>query len=135
MARTTAERVELPTGTETVLVVEDDADVRALTRSILEASGYTVLEAANGIEAIELCEQDSGPIDLLLTDAIMPHMNGRVLAERVTQCRPGVRVLFMSGYAEDHILPAHMITELSFVQKPFTGYELTRKIRTILDTV
>ena len=129
------EPVELAPGTETVLLVEDDDHVRALTRSVLQTSGYTVLEAADGAEAIQLCEQDPRPIDLLLTDGIMPHISGRVLADRLTHSRPGIKVLFMSGHTEDHVLRTGVLAaEMAFIQKPFTGSELTRKVREVLDS-
>ena len=112
------EPVELAPGTETVLLVEDDDHVRALTRSVLQTSGYTVLEAADG-----------------LTDGIMPHISGRVLADRLTHSRPGIKVLFMSGHTEDHVLRTGVLAaERAFIQKPFTASELTRKVREVLDS-
>jgi PAS domain S-box-containing protein len=131
--RPSLEPVESTDGTETVLLVEDDDSVRAVTRSILQRSGYVVLEAADGAEAIQLCAKESRPIHILLTDAIMPNISGRVLAQRVTQCRPGIKVLFMSGHADDQILGHGALTAEKTIQKPFTPAELTRRVRQALD--
>ena len=133
--RASSESADLAAGTETVLLVEDDDHVRAFSRLMLQTSGYTVLEAADGAEAIQLCEHDPRPIDLLLTDAIMPRISGRVLAERMIHSRPGIKVLFMSGHTEDHVLRTGVLAaEMAFIQKPFTGSELTRKVREVLDS-
>jgi len=133
--RASSESAGLAAGTETVLLVEDDDHVRAFSRLMLQTSGYTVLEAADGAEAIQLCEHDPRPIDLLLTDAIMPRISGRVLAERMIHSRPGIKVLFMSGHTEDHVLRTGVLAaEMAFIQKPFTGSELTRKVREVLDS-
>src|SRR4029077_15671888 len=97
---------ELPTlrGAETVLVVEDDEQVRTVTRGILKRNDYTLIEARNGAGALRWCETHKDPIDLLLTDVVMPEMSGPELSERLVQLRPGLKVLFMSGYTEDAIL-------------------------------
>ena len=126
------QRADWLTGSETVLLVEDDPSVRGLTRGILETAGYTVLEAASGAEAVDVCERDSRPIDLLLTDMAVPGSGGEALAERVVRHRPGIKVLFMSGCAEDRI-SFEETRERPFVQKPFVGSELTRKVRAVLD--
>jgi signal transduction histidine kinase/ActR/RegA family two-component response regulator len=125
---------EIPRGTETVLVVEDEEAVRGLTRQVLEVNGYTVLEARHGDEAITLCQQIAEPIDLLLTDVIMPQMNGPELAARVTELYPALKVLFVSGYA-DHAIVRHgtLDPDTSFLQKPFSPAELARKVREVLD--
>ncbi|HYT90891.1 MAG TPA: response regulator [Gemmataceae bacterium] len=123
-----------PRGHETVMLVEDDDGVRALTRAILRQYGYTVLEAANGPEALRQCRERAEPVHLLLTDAIMPHMSGRILAERLTAQSPTTRVLFMSGYTEDSVL-RHGVqaAQVPFIQKPFTAHALALKVREALD--
>jgi two-component system cell cycle sensor histidine kinase/response regulator CckA len=121
-------------GTETILVVEDNDGVRVLAACILESYGYHVLTAASGPEALELAGRDSAPrIDLLLTDVVMPLMNGREVADRLTESRPGLRVLFTSGYSSDTII-RHGIAagRTSFIQKPYLPAELARKLRETL---
>ncbi len=122
------------TGTETVLVVEDEEAVRNLTRRILTAAGYTVLMAANAGEALLACERRTQPVHLLLTDVVMPLMSGRELAERLAQACPGMTVLFMSAYADNAIM-SHGTLErgVHFIAKPFAAEDLTRKVREVLD--
>ncbi len=121
-------------GQETVLLVEDQEDVRQVAREILARLGYQVLEARNAADALMLCEHHARPIDLLLTDVVMPHMSGRELAERVAATRPDVRVLFMSGYTEDAILQHGILDEgLAFLQKPLVPDRLARRVREVLD--
>ena len=123
-----------PTGTETVLLVEDDDAVRALALNILRAVGYTVLEAHDGNEALGASERHKGPIHLLLTDVVMPGMGGRVLAGRLTGSHPGLKVLFMSGYADDAVVRHGVLeAEVAFLQKPFAVDGLVRKVRAALD--
>jgi CheY-like chemotaxis protein len=134
-ARRTPESLERPTGTETVLLVEDEEAVRRLASRVLQSSGYTVLEARNGEEALAVAAQQRGSIDILVTDLVMPRMSGRQLATALTQVRPDLRVLFMSGYAEDavpRLLPPE--ASVSFLQKPFNAMELARKVRDVLDS-
>jgi CheY-like chemotaxis protein len=121
-------------GTETVLVVEDEDEVRRLVSGVLEHHGYTVLPAALPQEAIALCSSHEGAIDLLLTDAVMPQMSGWALAERAGRMRPNLRVLLMSGYAEG-ALEGRGLAGVGgpFLRKPFTPAVLTRKIREVLD--
>jgi PAS domain S-box-containing protein len=109
-------------GSEIVLLVEDEEGVRTLARRVLEMSGYTVLEAGYGGEALRLCQQHSEPIHLLLTDIVMPGgLNGRELAERLLRLRPELKVLYMSGYTDETIVPHEIIEPgLFFLQKPFT---------------
>jgi CheY-like chemotaxis protein len=117
-----------------VLVVEDQAEVRNLTARILEARGYTVLAADSGREAMQLAGKYLKRIDLLLTDVVMPQVNGRELALRLTNERHDIKVLFVSGYTGEAIRE-HGLLELgaAFLQKPFTPDVLARKVRDVLD--
>jgi PAS domain S-box-containing protein len=120
-------------GSETILLVEDDPDVRALVRDTLSGRGYQVLEAADGHAALSLCEGFAGEIHLLLSDLIMPRMGGRELAERLCKLRPQLRVLFMSGYADDSQRGAVVQAPLmAFIEKPFTAASLCARIRSSL---
>jgi nitrogen-specific signal transduction histidine kinase/ActR/RegA family two-component response regulator len=122
-------------GTETVLLAEDEKVVRKFVRSILEKNGYTVLEAHHGSEALRVALQHPGSINLLLTDMVMPLMGGKLLAEKMINLRPGIKVLYMSGYSENAVIH-HGILELgtAFLEKPFTVEALERKVRELLDT-
>jgi len=122
-------------GTETVLVVEDAASVRMVTRQVLERYGYVVLEAPNGETALHLAAKHHGPIQLLLTDVVMPGLSGRQLAEQLAQLRPDMKVLYASGYA-DHAIVHHGILEsgIAYIQKPFTPESLARRVRQVLDS-
>jgi len=121
-------------GHETIVLVEDERGVRDLTKRIFESAGYTVLAAGSGAEAIALIEQHAGPIDLLMTDVVMPGMNGRELAARVAELRPEAKVLYTSGYTDDAILRHGVLDDTSrFISKPYTQLELTRRVRSILD--
>jgi signal transduction histidine kinase len=119
-------------GTETVLLVEDEAPLRSLLRELLESSGYAVLEAGHGMDAIAVAREYAGTIHLLLTDLVMPQMTGHELSERLTHLRPGMKVLFMSGYAAagpHHELPGGA----AYLEKPFTADSLSGAIRSLLD--
>jgi two-component system cell cycle sensor histidine kinase/response regulator CckA len=119
-------------GAETILLVEDEEGVRKFVRSMLERQGYTILEAAD-IEAALAAAATEAPIHLLLTDVIMPRMNGPELAERIAQIRPGLKALFMSGYTDRTIrLHDRLDADSSFIQKPFTPSALARKVREVL---
>jgi len=120
-------------GTETILVVEDQRDVRSLIHAVLKAHGYRVVQAANGEEALRWCQEHQEPIDLLLTDVVMPGINGKELNDRIQKLRPNTRTLFMSGYSESII--AHNGTlqpGIAFVPKPLTAETLLAKIRDVL---
>jgi CheY-like chemotaxis protein len=121
-------------GTETILLVEDEAAVRAISQLGLESQGYKVLTAENGADAILLVEKHAGDIDLLVTDVVMPEMGGREIATRLRKRLPGLRVLYMSGYTDD-IVVRHGLAEatVDFLQKPFTPLVLATKVREILD--
>jgi signal transduction histidine kinase len=120
-------------GTETVLIVEDAPMVRMLVTEMLISYGYTVLEARSSTEAFELVKNHNGPIDLLLTDVVMPELNGRELAEQLVRSRPTLKVLFTSGYPADSIVRNGIAdAEVEFIQKPYLADELAQKIRSIL---
>jgi PAS domain S-box-containing protein len=121
-------------GTETVLVVEDEAPVRSVARQVLERHGYTVLEAPSAEAALDIATRYSGTIHLLLTDVVMPGLNGRELASRLATLRPDARVIFMSGYTGDAVT-RHGVLEpgSAYVQKPFTPDAIARKVREVLD--
>ena len=124
----------VPGGTETVLLVEDAAAVRAVTKQVLERQGYKVLEAADGEAALQLAQRHRGPIHLLLTDVVMPRLSGRELAEQFARLRPDTRVLYASGYTDDSVV-RHGILEsgTAYLQKPFSPESLARKVRDVLD--
>jgi PAS domain S-box-containing protein len=126
---------QMPRGAETILLVEDEEAVRTLSKTILERSGYHVLEAHNGGDALLICEQHRATIHILVTDVVMPRMNGRVLAERLRLERPEMKVLFMSGYTDDAIVRHGVLdSDVAFLQKPITPDTLTRKVREVLDS-
>ncbi len=130
----TSDEIASPSGTETVLVVEDEEMLRELARRILELSGYTALEAKGGEEAIAICQQYEGAIDLLLTDVVMPQMSGPELAARIASLRPRMKILFMSGYTDSAVLHNSVLDPtLAYIQKPFTMDSLARKVREVLD--
>jgi two-component system cell cycle sensor histidine kinase/response regulator CckA len=121
-------------GDETILLTEDDDQLRRLARVALQQHGYQVLEAANGGEALLLCEQHDGAIALLLTDVVLPRMSGRHLAERLQPLRPAMKVLYMTGYTDDAIV-RHGVDrgDVPLLQKPFTADELLGRVRRVLD--
>ena len=134
-ARAAATRPAMPTGTETVLLVEDEGMLRELAREVLEQSGYLVLEAAGGEDALRVAGAHEGTIHLLLTDVVMPGMSGRAVAERLAPSRPGMKVLYTSGYTDDAVFQRGVLPEgTAFIQKPFTAEGLARKVREILDS-
>jgi CheY-like chemotaxis protein len=119
---------------ETIVVVEDEQSVRDLAARILQSKGYRVVTAENGRKALDLIAKYPERIDLLLTDVVMPAMNGRELADRVAILRPGIRVLYMSGYPGDAIMKHGVLAEgIAFLEKPFTPDVLLNKVRAVLD--
>jgi PAS domain S-box-containing protein len=125
---------EVPRGSETVLLVEDDANLRTLAVRVLKKYGYEVLVAGGGFEALSIASDPRTLIDAVVTDVVMPEMNGRELVERLAASRPDLKVLFMSGYTDDDVLRRGVLHgEAAFLQKPFTPEQLGRKIREVLD--
>jgi PAS domain S-box-containing protein len=120
------------TGTETVLVVEDEDAVRELLRKLLDEHGYTVLEARHGRDALLVAERYQQPIHLLVTDVVMPEMGGRELVEALTPVYPDVRVLYISGYTNDEVL-RRGVSDVELIHKPFSADELLRRVRELLD--
>jgi signal transduction histidine kinase len=121
-------------GTETVLLVEDEELLRRLMRRMLERQGYKILEARHGNDALRLCDEYQGDIDVLVTDVVMPEMGGRELAESLKKVRPGTQVIFMSGYTGvDAVRRGFLEPDAAFLQKPLSPETLTRKIREVLD--
>jgi two-component system, cell cycle sensor histidine kinase and response regulator CckA len=122
-----------PRGEGTILVVEDDGAVRQMIREVLEESGYTVLDADHAAQALAICRIHSGAINLVLTDLIMPAVNGRELAELIKPLRPEAKVLYMSGYTDHGIVHQGVLEEgIAFLQKPFEPSALRRKVRETL---
>jgi len=131
---TTEPASEPPKGSETILIAEDDDVLRDLAKHILSRYGYNVIAAANGSEALTVSDQCSDTIDLLLTDVVMPNMGGKELADELTGRRAKIKILFMSGYADESVLPDSVIqSDKCFLQKPFTPVALVKKVRRILD--
>ena len=125
---------DVPRGTETILLVEDEDAVRVIARRILEKSGYTVIEARHGVAALDVCREHCGSIDLLVTDVVMPEMGGPELAERLAEMCPDMRVLFMSGYADRNLIHGSGPTgPVALIDKPFPPDGLARKVREVLD--
>ena len=122
------------TGAETVLVVEDEREVREFAVTVLTGFGYHVLEAASPHEALMLCQSESGDIHLMLTDVVMPQMSGRQLAESIRSLRPRTRILYMSGYT-DNVIVHHGILDAGtpFIQKPFSPGALASRVRMVLE--
>jgi CheY-like chemotaxis protein len=125
---------ELPRGKETILIVEDEEEVRKLAGKILERQGYRILETSNGDDALLACERRKSPIHLMLADIIMPGMSGSELAKLLKPLYPEIKILYMSGYTDDAIV-RHGVLEkgVNYIQKPFTMEGLARKVREVLD--
>ena len=125
---------DLPRGSETVLLVEDEEEVRKLAAQILQRQGYKVLEAPQGGDALLICEQHQTPVHLMLTDVVMPGMSGHQLAERLKSLQPEMKVLYMSGYTDNTIIQHGVLVEgVNYISKPFTVDALARKVREVLD--
>jgi CheY-like chemotaxis protein len=125
----------LPGGSETILVVEDDKAVRAMTTRILRTCGYSILDAGGGKLAINVAQQYEGQIDLLLTDVVMPQIGGKRLADRLSVLRPGIRILYISGYTDETVARHGVLrAETAFLQKPFAPRALAEKVRDVLDS-
>lgn len=126
--------VRPPAGKETVLLVEDEEILRDLARNVLEINGYKVLSANNGVEALSLSEKHKDPIHILITDVVMPKMNGRELAEKLKVLRPGIKVLYMSGYTDDAVIQRGKLEPgTAFLPKPFTPSVFVAKVREIME--
>jgi CheY-like chemotaxis protein len=127
--------IELPGGSETVLLVEDEDLVRKMAKEILQMSGYYVLEARQGIEALALTKEFDKPIHLMVTDVVMPQMSGPELAGHLERSSPHIRVLYMSGYTDEAIVHHGVLKEgVAFLEKPFTPDALALKVREVLDS-
>ena len=125
----------LPRGTETILIVEDEPQIRKLAFDCLAYCGYDVLSSTNGVEALELIQRLERPIDLVLTDVVMPKLSGRELSERIAAMQPSTKVMFMSGYTNDSVVNHGILDGASwFIQKPFTLESLVRRVRQVLDS-
>src|SRR6266550_2540327 len=124
-----------PQGAETILLVEDEAAVRALAKKILSQKGYRVLEASDGAIALRLAAAHVGEIDLVLTDVAMPNLGGRGMVEELRELSPGIRVLFMSGYPKEEVFPDKGSANHPYLQKPFTGETLFSGVRSALNDV
>jgi CheY-like chemotaxis protein len=126
--------ISVPRGRETVLVVEDEGGVRGLVCRILRGGGYEVLEACGGGEALALCSQESRPIQLLISDLVMPHISGPELVQRVAEYQADLKVLYISGYVDTEQIPRELIDSgVPLLQKPFSPQELLRAVRELLD--
>jgi len=129
-----SEATVLLDGSETVLVAEDEDAVRQIIEKALQARGYTVMVARDGNEALAIAGRHAGQIDLLVTDVVMPDMNGRALSERLTHVRPTIKTLYLSGYTDDAILHHGVLEEgVAFLQKPFSLGALARKVREVIE--
>jgi PAS domain S-box-containing protein len=123
-----------PRGSETILLVEDEPGVRGVAQKVLQQSGYTILEANNGVEALAVCEQHLGPIDLVITDVIMPEMSGPELVRQLSLKFPGMRSLFISGYTANALISEGMLADgVQLLEKPFTLASLAKRVREVLN--
>jgi two-component system cell cycle sensor histidine kinase/response regulator CckA len=126
---------EMVGGSETIMLAEDEAGLRSIVGMLLKGLGYSVLVAEHGAEALRISDEHGGPIDLLVTDVIMPGIGGRELADRLVQLRPSLKVLYLSGYTDDSVIAQGVLAnEMAFLQKPFAGADLARKVREVLET-
>lgn len=136
VAEKSREPARIRGGNESILLVEDQADVRQIALMGLESHGYSVRSASDGLGALTSIERDQPPLDILVTDVVMPGMSGRELAKKVRLLYPGIKVLFMSGYTEDAVIRHGILQEdVAFIRKPFTPNSLAIKVRQVLDGV
>jgi two-component system cell cycle sensor histidine kinase/response regulator CckA len=120
---------------KTILVLDDEPDVRQLVSAILASNGYTVLSADNGENAIKIFEKRKQPVDLLLLDVVSPGLSGPMVAERLTELQPGLRVLFMSGYQNTSVVRRFVVEKgFALLKKPFTAEQLAKKVREVLES-
>jgi CheY-like chemotaxis protein len=134
VATTTAGSGEVR-GTETVMVVEDEESIRRMTTHGLRSQGYNVIQAGDGVEALAVLHRHGGTVDLLVTDVVMPRMDGRALAEAMKVMFPRLKVLYTSGYTDDAVVRHGILqSEVAFLSKPYTPMTLLRRIRQVLDT-
>jgi CheY-like chemotaxis protein len=132
---TQVSRRKVERGSETVLLVEDDEMVRSLVRETLERDGYRILDAPGPIEARRISDQIKEPIQLLITDVVMPKISGRELAQQLVARRPSMKVLYMSGYTDNAVINSGILRkEVAFIQKPFTPMALAEKVREVLES-
>lgn len=129
-----ADHTQLPArGRETILLAEDDAAVRHVTREILQRFGYTVIAAASGEEALVMATR-SGDLSLVVSDVVMPGMDGPTLVQRLRALRPGLKAMFVSGYAGDDVSHRGVVEAgVPLLEKPFTAFDLARKVREVMD--
>jgi CheY-like chemotaxis protein len=123
-------------GTETILLVEDEEMVRELVSEVLSQSGYTVIEAEDGEEALERFAEQEGHVDLLVTDVLMPRMGGKELAERAKAANPDLKVLFMTGFSDEAAKQQGLwVDEFAYIQKPFTVNSISEKVREVMEPI
>ena len=123
----------VPTGIGTILIAEDNEPVREMAARVLRGQGYTVLEGADGLEALRVANEYAGPIHVLLADVVMPALNGRQLADQVSTRRPELQVIYMSGYTDTSLLPEEVLAaDTDLLQKPFTAQTLLAKVHDVL---
>jgi len=132
--RDESEFTQIPHGSGTILLVEDDEAVRLLAKNVLEEHGYLIFCASNGTDALKFADQFSGKIDLILTDVVMPEINGREMVEKITQSQPEAKIIYMSGYTDDAVLK-HGVKygETNFIHKPFNPRDLLKKVKEVLE--
>ena len=120
---------------KTILVLDDEAEVRKLVAAMLTGNGYRVLTADNGDNAIKIFKKSKQPVDLLLLDVVSPGLSGPMVADRITELQPGLRVLFMSGYDNTNVVQRYVVEKgYALLPKPFTNEQLARKVREVLDS-
>jgi CheY-like chemotaxis protein len=125
---------ELFNGNETILFVEDDKDIRNFVCNALKSLNYQIYKASNGVQALKLLEKNNIGIDLLVTDVIMPEMGGKELAEEILKIVPGIKILFTSGYTDNHIVRSGRLNQgINFIQKPFSIKDIAKKIRYVIE--